>query len=131
MAGTIERIGSARLPGGAETEAFVLDDGRGMAARVGTHGARILSLRVPDRDGAPVGVVLGHDRLEDWASGDAFMGATIGHCANRIAGGRFELDGRTHQVPVNKPPNALHGGPRASTRRLGAPSRRGTGRRWR
>lgn len=112
MAGTIARIGSARLPDGAEAEEFVLDDGRGMAARVGTHGARLLSLRVPDRDGTPVEVVLGYDRLEEWASDGAFMGATIGRCANRIAGGRFGLDGRTHQVPVNKPPNALHGGPR-------------------
>ncbi|GAA0583027.1 galactose mutarotase [Craurococcus roseus] len=111
MAGTIARIGSARLPDGAEAEEFVLDDGRGMAARIGSYGARLLSLRVPDRHGAPVEVALGHDRLEDWASDGAFMGATIGRCANRIAGGRFELDGQTHQVPTNKPPNALHGGP--------------------
>ena len=113
MAGTVARVGSARLPpDGAEAEEFALDDGRGMAARVGTHGARLLSLRVPGRDGAPVEVVLGHDRLEDWVADDGYLGATIGRCANRIAGGRFELDGRTYQVPVNRPPNALHGGPR-------------------
>ncbi|MBD0273183.1 MAG: galactose mutarotase [Acetobacteraceae bacterium] len=112
MAGTIARVGSGSLPGGAEAEEFVLDDGRGMAARVGTYGARLLSLRVPDRHGAPAEVALGYDRLEEWAEDDAFMGATIGRCANRIDGGRFELDGRTHEVPVNKPPNALHGGPR-------------------
>lgn len=112
MAGTIARIGSARLPDGRDAEEFVLDDGCGMAARVGTHGARLLSLRVPDRAGAPVEVVLGYDRLEDWAEDDGFMGATIGRCANRIARGRFELDGQTFYVPINKPPNALHGGPR-------------------
>jgi aldose 1-epimerase len=112
MAGTIARIGSARLPDGREAEEFLLDDGHGMAARVGTHGARLLSLRVPDRGGTPVEAVLGYDRLEDWAGGDGFMGATVGRFANRIARGRFELDGRTFNVPVNKPPNALHGGPR-------------------
>lgn len=111
MACTVARIGSARLPDGAEAEEFLLDDGHGMAARVGTYGARLLSLRVPDRDGAPAEVALGYDRLEEWAGDDGFMGATIGRCANRIAGGRFELDGRAYRVPVNKPPNALHGGP--------------------
>jgi aldose 1-epimerase len=111
MTGTTARIGSARLPDGREAEEFVLDDGRGMAARVGAHGARLLSLRVPDRAGAPVEVVLGYDRLEDWAGDDGFMGATIGRCANRIARGRFELDGQAFHVPVNNPPNALHGGP--------------------
>ncbi len=112
MAGTTARIGSATLPDGREAEEFVLEDGRGMAARVGTHGARLLSLRVPDRTGAPVEVVLGHDRLEDWAGDDGFLGATIGRCANRIARGRFELDGQTFHVPINNGPNALHGGPR-------------------
>ncbi len=111
MAGTTARIGSATLPDGREADEFVLDDGRGMAARVGTYGARLLSLRVPDRTGAPVEAVLGYDRMEDWAADDGFMGATIGRCANRIAGGRFELDGQTFHVPINKPPNALHGGP--------------------
>ncbi len=112
MAGTTTaRIGSATLPDGREAEEFVLDDGRGMAARVGTHGARLLSLRVPDRAGAPVEVVLGFERLVDWAEDDGFLGATIGRCANRIARGRFELDGQTFHVPINKPPNALHGGP--------------------
>ena len=112
MAGTTARIGSATLPDGREAEEFVLDDGRGMAARVGTHGARLLSLRVPDRAGTPVEVVLGFDGLGDWAEDDGFLGATIGRCANRIARGRFGLDGQTFQVPINNPPNALHGGPR-------------------
>jgi len=108
---TTARIGSAPLPDGREAEEFVLDDGRGMAARVGTHGARLLSLRVPDRAGSPVELVLGYDRLGDWAGDDGFMGATIGRCANRIARGSFELDGRTFHVPINNPLNALHGGP--------------------
>src|SRR3712207_5298843 len=112
MAGTTARIGTATLPDGREAEKFVLDDGRGMAARVGTHGARLLSLRVPDRAGAPVEVVLGFDDLRGWAEDDGFLGATVGRCANRIARGRFELDGQTFQVPINNPPNALHGGPR-------------------
>ncbi len=108
---TTTRIGSARLPDGREAEEFLLDNGRGMAARVGTYGARLLSLRVPDRSGAPVEVLLGYDRLEEWAGDNAFLGATIGRCANRIARGRFTLDGSPHRVPVNDPPNALHGGP--------------------
>ena len=108
---TTTRTGSARLPDGREAEAFLLDDGRGMAAHVGTYGARLLSLRVPDRNGTATEVLLGYDRLEEWAEDSAFLGATVGRCANRIARGRFTLDGMPHQVPVNDPPNALHGGP--------------------
>lgn len=74
------------------------------------HGARLARLVAPDRDGTPGEVVLG--LAEDAYAGDrAYLGATVGRFANRIAGGRFVLDGREHVVACNEPSAALHGGP--------------------
>ena len=75
------------------------------------HGAVIRALRVPDRDGRSADVVLGYDDLSSYTGDLFYLGAAIGRYANRIAGGRFTLDGRTYELPVNDPPNHLHGGP--------------------
>jgi aldose 1-epimerase len=96
--------------GGAPPE-FTLENGRGMVARLGAYGARLLSLAVPDRAGTPVPVVLGFATHAEYLADDGFLGASIGRVANRIAGGRFTLEGRPYQVPPNNGPNALHGGP--------------------
>jgi aldose 1-epimerase len=97
---------------------LTLADGQGMVARIGIAGARLLSLRVPGPDAAPVEVVLGFATPAEYLADDGYLGATIGRFANRIANGRFTLDGQDYQVPVNNPPNALHGGPRGFDRAL-------------
>lgn len=74
------------------------------------HGARLARLSAPDRDGTPGEVVLGLAE-EDYPADRAYLGATVGRFANRIAGGRFVLDGRAYEVPANEGTSALHGGP--------------------
>ena len=76
-----------------------------------TYGATLASVRAPDRRGDPGEVLLGFDDPAGWLGQQPYLGATVGRFANRIAGGRFTLDGRAYQVPPNNGPNALHGGP--------------------
>ncbi|MGZ3640801.1 MAG: aldose epimerase family protein [Candidatus Limnocylindrales bacterium] len=83
----------------------------GLSVRLTNHGARLLSMWVPDRDGHLGDVVLGFDDIEGYeAHPEVYFGATIGRVANRIANGRFTLDGTTYELARNDPPNHLHGG---------------------
>jgi aldose 1-epimerase len=81
-------------------------------------GAVVTAIEVPDRAGRIANVVLGLDTLEGYETVSPSFGAVIGRYANRIAGGRFTLDGHTHHLPVNEGPNTLHGGPKNFGRRL-------------
>ena len=83
-----------------------------MEARVLTYGGIVQSLKVPDRNGHFDDVVLGFEKLEDYANNGAYIGALIGRCCNRIANGEFKLDDITYHLPINNPPNCLHGGAR-------------------
>ena len=80
--------------------------------RVTAYGARLVSVRTPDRTGKMADIVLGYDTLQGYLNdpGTRF-GAVVGRYANRIALGRFTIDGKSYQVPANDGPNALHGGP--------------------
>ncbi|ADW70235.1 aldose epimerase family protein [Granulicella tundricola] len=83
------------------------------------YGARIISILAPDRTGHQANVVLSHASLEAYeADRTAYLGATIGRVANRIAKGRFTLDGVEYQLPINNAPNNLHAGPEGFDRRL-------------
>ena len=73
-------------------------------------GAAVQSLTVPDREGKSVDVVLGYDTAAEYEAGRDFFGATIGRCANRIAGARFSLGGREYRLTANEGANTLHGG---------------------
>lgn len=90
----------------------------GLRASFLTYGARIAELWVPDRDGVLADVVLGQDNLPDWQTRGAYLGATCGRYANRIAQGRFSLDGRVVQVDRNEGRNHLHGGAAGFDRRI-------------
>jgi aldose 1-epimerase len=80
--------------------------------KIVTYGARLVSIRVPNRAGAMGNVILGHDKLQDYKSPmNTWMGATIGRYANRIDRGEFTVDGKTYHIPLNQPTFALHGGP--------------------
>jgi aldose 1-epimerase len=81
-----------------------------MTARIISYGASIQSVLAPDRHGQLADVALGHSSLADYVEHPQFIGSTVGRVANRIAGGRFTLDGRSYRVPVNNGPNSLHGG---------------------
>lgn len=83
-----------------------------------TYGGVLQSIRTPDRQGDLANVTLGFDRLEDYVERSPYLGNITGRFANRIAGGRFTLDGRTHQLPINDGPNSLHGGTVGFDRRI-------------
>jgi aldose 1-epimerase len=89
-----------------------LANGSGMEVRFIDYGGAIDSLRVPDRFGQAVDVTPGYDTQQEYESDGRFFGALIGRYANRIARGRFTLDGRETVLPTNDGRNHLHGGPR-------------------
>ena len=93
-------------------DAFTLRNAHGMVVRLIAYGGSIVSIEVPDRDGQPADIVLGYDSVEGYEADRSYFGALIGRYANRIAQGRFMLDGHTHAVTVNDGPNHLHGGRR-------------------
>lgn len=109
-AATAERSDAGALADGTRVEAIELSNGRGVSAIVLTYGATLQSLVVPDRNGKPGDIVLGHDTAAEYEATQDFLGVTVGRYANRIAGGRFTIDGRTYQLPKNNGENSLHGG---------------------
>jgi aldose 1-epimerase len=118
MTSTLDRKSYGALPDGAAVEQFTLRNERRITAVVITYGAILASLRVPDRAGALDNVVLGYASLAEYLADDASFGATIGRYANRIAGGRFTLDGATYDLPRNNGPNSLHGGGKGFSKRV-------------
>ena len=84
-------------PDGQQVTLYTLTNANGVEARVINYGGIIVSLRVPDRDGNLEDVVLGFDSLEGYVDEHPYFGAIIGRYGNRIANGRFTLDGETHQ----------------------------------
>ena len=102
-----------------EVEIYTLTNAHGVEARITTYGATLVSLKTPDRDGHLQNIVLGFDSLEGYvADGVPYYGATVGRYANRIAAGRFTIDGTSYQLPLNDGPNSLHGGKRGFDKRL-------------
>lgn len=106
------------LPGGAPVTLYTLTNRAGVTARIINYGAILVSLKVPDRHGTMRDVVLGYDDLAGYVQDKAFLGATVGRYANRIAGGTFVLDGKTIQLDRNNGPNHLHGGAHGFYNRL-------------
>jgi aldose 1-epimerase len=96
--------------GGEAVPIYTLTSGA-VEVRVTSYGARLVSVRTPDRAGKVADIVLGYDTLEDYLNdpGTRF-GSVIGRFANRIAMGRFSIGGEAFQIPANDGPNALHGG---------------------
>ncbi|VXB05287.1 Aldose 1-epimerase [Burkholderia sp. 8Y] len=92
---------------------YTLANARGVSISCITYGGIVTRIDVPDRRGRRADIVLGFASLADYEryNGDIHFGSLIGRYANRIAQGRFTLDGHTYQLPINDPPNTLHGGP--------------------
>lgn len=89
---------------------YTLTNDKGMEVKITNFGGIITSIKVPDRNKKTGDVVLGFDDFESYAKGHPFFGAIAGRYANRIANGRFTLDGKEYKLPVNNGPNTLHGG---------------------
>lgn len=95
---------------GREVDQFTLANDAGLTVRLMTYGATITAVEVPDRHGKIDNVTLHLDSLSDYLAGHPFLGCVAGRYANRIAKGRFTLDGREYNLAVNNGPNHLHGG---------------------
>ena len=108
----VSRTPFGQLPDGRPVELVTLANRHGIEVRAMTYGAIITSIRTPDRDGTPADIVLGFDSLGGYLAGSPYFGAVVGRYANRIAGGRFTLDGVTYKLARNNGPNTLHGGVR-------------------
>jgi aldose 1-epimerase len=100
------------LANGTRIEAIELSNAGGVTARIIALGATLQSLSVPDRHGVSADIVLGYSRAEEYLENPQYFGATVGRYANRIAGGRFPLDGMDYSLPANDGNNHLHGGHR-------------------
>lgn len=112
LAAEAVRAPFGKTPRGETVEVITLTNGAGATARIISLGATLQAMSVPDRQGRLADVQLGHDTLEEYLAKREFFGATVGRVANRIAGGRFVLDGTAYSVPTNDGANSLHGGTR-------------------
>lgn len=98
-----------RTPEGTPVELYTLSNGS-MVVKITTYGGIITEIHAPDRDGKLADVVLGFDNLDGYLKGHPYFGALVGRVGNRIAKGKFSLDGKEYTLAVNNGPNALHGG---------------------
>lgn len=110
MQATITESPFGKLPDGREATLYTLTNANGMTVRISNLGGVIVALQVPDRDGVLADVCHGYDNVDAYLGESHYFGALIGRYGNRIANGRFTLDGVTHQLDVNDGVNHLHGG---------------------
>jgi aldose 1-epimerase len=107
---SVTRAPFGAQPGGTAVELFTLTNASGIEVRAMTYGGTIVSLRTPDRDGHLGDIVLGYEQLDGYLKTSPYFGCIVGRYANRIAKGRFTLDGKESKLATNDGPNHLHGG---------------------
>ena len=95
---------------GTDVEQYTFTNKNGMVVKILTYGGIISEIHVPDRDGKLADVCLGFDNLDAYLKGHPFFGCITGRVANRIAKGKFTLNGKEYTLHVNNGPNSLHGG---------------------
>jgi len=102
------------LPDGRKAGVYTLANANGLRARVSNYGALLLSMETPDRNGTIKDLTHGYDTFSNWLENPHYFGATVGRFGNRIANGRYQLDGKTYQLATNNAPADipchLHGG---------------------
>jgi aldose 1-epimerase len=97
---------------GTAVPIYTLTSGQ-LEVRVTAYGAHLVSVKAPDKSGKMADVILGYDSLEGYLKvPNPYLGAVVGRYGNRIALGKFTIDGKSYQIPINNGPNALHGGPK-------------------
>jgi aldose 1-epimerase len=108
-----EQTDYQKIIDGKPTDLYVLKNSKGMIAAITNYGGRLVSLVVPDKNGAPVDVIVGFNSVKEFKNcPEPYYGATIGRFANRIAKGKFNLEGKEYSLATNNAPNHLHGGPK-------------------
>jgi aldose 1-epimerase len=96
---------------GKEVYLLTLTNKAGNVIKLSNFGARITWIEVPDKTGKKENIAFGYDKFDDMINGEKFFGSVVGRYANRIAKGKFSLDGTEYSLTLNNGPNALHGGP--------------------
>jgi len=107
---SIQEQSFGQTPDGHKVKLYTLTNSNGLKARIMTYGATVVSLEVPDRNGKLGDITLGYDDLDGYVKNNPYFGAIVGRYGNRIAKGRFTLDGTTYQLATNNGENHLHGG---------------------
>lgn len=103
-----------KMPDGREVKIFTLTNKNGLKARVTEYGAILVSMETPDKSGKSADITHGYDTLEGWLTNTSYFGATVGRFGNRIAHGKFTLEGKEYSLATNNDPGGipchLHGG---------------------
>lgn len=116
--GHIDKQPFGVAPTGQPVDIYTLRNNKGAEARIMTYGGIVVSLKMPDKNGHFDDVVLGYDNLDSYVKNSPYFGALIGRYGNRIAAGKFTLDGITYSLAVNNGPNTLHGGLKGFDKRV-------------
>jgi aldose 1-epimerase len=106
----IDKQPFGKLADGREVDIYTIETKSKMVVKVINYGGIVVSLEVPDRRGKFADVVLGFDKIEDYVKSSPYFGCITGRCANRIAKGKFTLEGKEYTLATNNGPNHLHGG---------------------
>jgi aldose 1-epimerase len=110
MHDSVARASFGKAPDSTPVDVYTIANAHGIRARILTYGGIIQSLETPDRTGKLGDVVLGFDDMPGYVKSSPYFGAIVGRYGNRIARGKFTLDGKTYTLAINNGPNALHGG---------------------
>lgn len=106
----IEKSDFGVTPSGQKVSLFTLTNSHGNTVQLTNYGAIIVSINVPGRDGKPTNINAGFDKLEGYLERHPYFGATVGRFCNRIAKGKFSIEGKEYSLAINNGPNHLHGG---------------------
>ena len=109
-AATVQKGEFGNMPDGSSVQSVTLKGDNGVSVVLITLGATIQAFNVPDRAGRTADITIGYDKVQAYFDAPNYWGQTIGRYANRIAGGRFDLDGKSYQLTQNDAANSLHGG---------------------
>ena len=114
----VQKTDFGKLQDGTQIEQYTLRNTSGAEAKIITYGATLTELWMPDKNGKKADIILGFDNLQGYLGDEPYFGATVGRYANRIAKGKFTLDGKEYSLPINNGPNSLHGGINGFSRRV-------------
>jgi aldose 1-epimerase len=107
---SIQKTSFGKTAEGVEVDLYTCTNTNGVVLKMTNFGATVVALEVPDREGKLANVNLGFSSLDGYLGDQPYFGATVGRCCNRIAGGKFTLDGQEYTLATNNGPNHLHGG---------------------
>lgn len=117
---SVTNSGFGKMEDGTAIALYTLTNSNGLSMQVMNYGGIIVSLKVPDKDGNMDDIVLGYDSLQPYVQNNPYFGALIGRYGNRIAKGKFSLDGKTYSLDQNNFGNHLHGGSHGFDKRVWA-----------